>query len=142
MILKVEPPLTPIQLPSIEAITGDKLTAFAPKTIGIQYSFLTEKGIDKSTEIIKQLFDIGQLFNKIQHFEDVASAFRRIEKNERTYRSGMSDKTIDTVFDDILETCFMIAKYEDKDMSPEMEEIRNYLIQNQYSNIFKITSAN
>ena len=124
MILKVEPPLTPIQLPSIEAITGDKLTAFAPKTIGIQYSFLTEKGIDKSTEIIKQLFDIGQLFDKIKHFEDVASAFRRIEKKERTYRSGMSDKTIDTVFDDILETCFMIAKYEDKDMSPEMEEIR------------------
>jgi predicted nucleotidyltransferase component of viral defense system len=122
--LKVEQPLTPIQLPSIEAITGDKLTAFAPKTIGIQYSFLTEKGIDKSTEIIKQLFDIGQLFDKIQDFEDVASAFRRIEEKERTYRSNMRDKTIDTVFDDILETCFMIAKFEDKDKSPEMEEIR------------------
>jgi hypothetical protein len=122
--IKVEQPLTPIQLPSIEAITGDKLTAFAPKTIGIQYSFLTEKGIDKSTEIIKQLFDIGQLFDKIEHFEDVASAFRRIEAKERTYRNSMSNKTIDTVFEDILDTCFMIAKYEDRDKSPEMEEIR------------------
>jgi hypothetical protein len=122
--LKVDKPLIPIQLPSIEAITGDKLTAFAPKTIGILYSFLTDKGIDKSTEIIKQLFDIGQLFDKIQHFEHVASAFRRIEEKERTYRSNMSHETIDTVFEDILDTCLMIAKFEDKDNSAEMEEIR------------------
>jgi predicted nucleotidyltransferase component of viral defense system len=122
--LKVEQPLTPIQLPSVEAITGDKLTAFAPKTIGILYSFLTEKGVNKSTEIIKQLFDIGQLFDKIQHFEHVAHAFREIEEKERTYRRNMRDKTIDTVFDDILETCLMIAKFEDKDKSPAMEEIR------------------
>ncbi len=121
--LRVDEPFTPIQLPSIESITGDKLTAFAPRTIGIRYSFLTEKGIDKATEIIKQLFDIGQLFDKIQHFEDVAYAFRQIEEKERTYRK-MQDKTINTVFDDILETCLMIAKFEDKDKSPEMEEIR------------------
>ena len=121
--LKVDKPLVPIQLPSIESITGDKLTAFAPKTIGIRYSFLTDKGIDKATEIIKQLFDIGQLFDKIQYFEDVAYAFRQIEEKERTYRN-MSHKTINTVFDDILETCLMIAKFEDKDTSPEMEEIR------------------
>ena len=36
----------------------------------------------------------------------------------------MKDKTINTVFEDILDTCFMIAKYEDRDKSPEMEEIR------------------
>jgi predicted nucleotidyltransferase component of viral defense system len=121
--LKADKPFAQIQLPSIESITGDKLTAFAPKTIGIRYSFLTDKGTDKATEIIKQLFDIGQLFDKIQHFEDVASAFREIEEKERIYRN-MGDKTINTVFDDILETCLMIAKFEDKDTSPEMEEIR------------------
>lgn len=122
--LSIDKPFIPIQLPSIEAITGDKLTAFAPKTIGIRYSFLTEKGIDKSTEIIKQLFDIGQLFDKIQNFEHVSYAFRQIEAKERTYRSEMSDKTIETVFNDIIETCLMIAKFDDRDNSPEMTEIR------------------
>lgn len=122
--LSIDKPLILIQLPSIEAITGDKLTAFAPKTIGIRYSFLTDKGIDKSTEIIKQLFDIGQLFDKIQNFQHVDSAFRQIEAKERTYRSDMSDKTIADVFNDMIETCLMIAKFDDRDLSPEMTEIR------------------
>ena len=117
-------PIVPILLPSIESITGDKLTAFAPKTIGIRYSFLTEKGIDKSTEIIKQLFDIGQLFDKIQDFGSVIQSFRQITKTELSYRSDMKDKTIDTVFADIIETCLMIARFDDKDNSPEMAEIR------------------
>ena len=122
--LLIEEPIVPILLPSIESITGDKLTAFAPKTIGIRYSFLTEKGIDKSTEIIKQLFDIGQLFDKIQDFGSVIQSFRQITKTELSYRSDMKDKTIDTVFADIIETCLMIARFDDKDNSPEMTEIR------------------
>jgi hypothetical protein len=122
--LLIEQPITPILLPSIEAITGDKLTAFAPKTIGIRYSFLTEKGIDKSTEIIKQLFDIGQLFDKIQDSPSVMQSFQQIAEAELTYRSDMTGKTIEFVFADILETCLMIAKFDDNDSSPEMTEIR------------------
>jgi hypothetical protein len=41
----------------VEAIAGDKLTAFAPTTTGIHY------GQDKALEIIKQLFDVGILFD-------------------------------------------------------------------------------
>ncbi len=122
--LLIDKPITPILLPSIESITGDKLTAFAPKTIGIRYSFLTEKKIDKSTEIIKQLFDIGQLFDKIQDFEFVMHAFQRIAKAELAYRDDMKDKTIEAVFEDIIEICLMIAQFDDKDSSLEMSEIR------------------
>jgi predicted nucleotidyltransferase component of viral defense system len=122
--LKVVEPFIPIQLPSVEAITGDKLTAFAPQTIGILYSFLTNKNIDKATEIIKQLFDIGQLFDKIQDFETLATAFRAIAEKECAYRNAMNGKTIDAVFDDILSTCLMIAQFDDTNKSPEMEEIR------------------
>ncbi len=54
--------------PSIEAITGDKLTAFAPNTIGIPYY----KGEDSfSMEICKQLYDIGVLFQRIENTEVV-----------------------------------------------------------------------
>ena len=45
-----------VLVPTIDSYGGDKLTAFAPKTIGISY------GKNKSMEIIKQLFDLGILF--------------------------------------------------------------------------------
>lgn len=34
-----------VQLPSIESILGDKLTAFAPHTTGIEYEYINGKGI-------------------------------------------------------------------------------------------------
>src|SRR5690606_17657696 len=50
---------TMVVLPTLEAILGDKLTAFAPKTTGILYSK------NRPVEIIKQLYDIAFLFDRI-----------------------------------------------------------------------------
>ena len=63
---------TMVTVPSIDSITGDKLTAFAPTTIGIPYF----KGKDKqpfSMEICKQLFDLSKLFENIQKMKVVAA---------------------------------------------------------------------
>lgn len=49
-----------VKIPSPEDLLGDKLTAFAPNTIGIPY-FKGDKSM--SMEIIKQLYDIGNLFD-------------------------------------------------------------------------------
>jgi len=43
-----------VDIPTVDGITGDKLTVFAPTSIGIPY------GKGKSMEIIKQLFDLGE----------------------------------------------------------------------------------
>jgi len=62
---------TMVTLPSIDAITGEKLTAFAPNTIGIPYF----KGKDKqpfSMEICKQFFDLSKLFERIESIKMVA----------------------------------------------------------------------
>jgi len=62
---------TLVAMPTIDAITGDKLTAFAPNTIGVPYF----KGKDNqpfSMEICKQLFDLNKLFEKIENIETVA----------------------------------------------------------------------
>ena len=60
-----------VMTPSIDAITGDKLTAFAPNTIGIPYY----KGDNIFTmEICKQLFDLSRLFEKYFRFR---SCFRK-----------------------------------------------------------------
>lgn len=91
-----------VAVPSVESILGDKLTAFAPNTVGILY------GKDKEQEIIKQLFDISCLFDEVEKTEDVALSFERIGKKEINYRElkiGLTD-----ILDDIFTTSLLVAK--------------------------------
>ena len=103
---------TNITIPSIDAITGDKLTAFAPNTIGIPYF----KGKDKqafSMEICKQLFDLSKLFEKIKQLDTVAKSFESFAKQEIEYRKpkgAESDLTPEKVLQDTIDTCLILAK--------------------------------
>lgn len=101
---------TPITLPSIDAITGDKLTAFAPNTVGIPYF----KGKDQqpfSMEICKQLFDLSKLFEKIESIETVAQSFKAFAEQEIEYRkTETSDLTPAKVLQDTIDTCLILAK--------------------------------
>jgi predicted nucleotidyltransferase component of viral defense system len=101
-----------IRLPSIDAITGDKLTAFAPHTIGIPYF----KGVDKQSfemEICKQLFDLGRLFERIENMEVVDASYRAYAEREIAYKNPQSSKddlTPEEVLWDTIETCTVLAK--------------------------------
>lgn len=101
---------TYISLPTIDAITGDKLTAFAPNTVGIPYF----KGKDQqpfSMEICKQLFDLSKLFEKIENIEIVAQSFEVFAKQEIKYRkTENSDITPEKVLKDTIDTCLILAK--------------------------------
>ncbi len=103
---------TLISMPSIDSIMGDKLSAFAPNTIGIPYF----KGKDKqssSMEICKQLFDLSRLFENINDMEIVAASFDAIVNQEIKFRSGEDpDKelTPDIVLHDTIATCVILAK--------------------------------
>lgn len=103
---------TIVTVPSIDAITGDKLTAFAPNTIGIPYF----KGKDKqsfSMEICKQLFDLNKLFERIENMEVVAASFRVFARKEIAYRKNINPEaelTSDMVLRDTIDTCVIIAK--------------------------------
>jgi len=57
--IKLEGEPVKVKTPNIDSLLGDKLTVFAPNSIGISYK------IGKSMEIIKQLFDIGRLFDHL-----------------------------------------------------------------------------
>jgi predicted nucleotidyltransferase component of viral defense system len=57
-----------VNVPSLEDILGDKLTAFAPNTTGIPYF---KKEDSMSMEIIKQLYDIGNLFDAVSDLETI-----------------------------------------------------------------------
>ncbi|MDH5382153.1 MAG: nucleotidyl transferase AbiEii/AbiGii toxin family protein [Cyclobacteriaceae bacterium] len=91
-----------VAVPSIESILGDKLTAFAPNTVGILY------GKDKEQEIIKQLFDIGCLFDQVENVEEIALSFDKIGSKEINYRELKISLT--DILDDIFTTSLLIAK--------------------------------
>lgn len=91
-----------IRVPIPEALLGDKLTAFAPNTTGIPY------GLKKEVEIIKQLFDVGHLFDFIENLEPVISVFVQFAKTELNYRN-LVDATLQDILIDIFETALHIG---------------------------------
>jgi len=67
--------------PDINSILADKLTAFAPETIGISLS--AEPGHrPKRVEVIKQLYDIGNLFNKADDIKCIKATYKTIAEHE------------------------------------------------------------
>jgi hypothetical protein len=78
--LKTEGEPIQITLSTIGGLLGDKLTAFAPTTTGILYT----KG--RPMEIIKQLFDIGCLYDLVNDLTETQSAFQTISVQELKYR--------------------------------------------------------
>lgn len=93
-----------VKVPSIGDILGDKLTAFAPNTTGIPYY---KNGNPHSTEIMKQVYDIGRLFDAVDNLEITIKSFQRIALVELGYRNLGSDVSV--IYDDIRETALLIA---------------------------------
>jgi len=107
-----------VNTPSINAITGDKLTAFAPNTIGIPYY----KGDQLFTmEICKQLFDLSKLFEKISDIEMVAKSFHAHVAQETSFKNTLDRETKLTpemVLQDTINTCLIITKRETNKEDP------------------------
>lgn len=94
-----------VKVPSIDDLMGDKLTAYAPNTTGIPYF----KGTDSmSMEIVKQLYDIGSLFEYVSDIETVKNTFSRFAIAELSYRE-MDNLTENDVLDDIYQTSLCIV---------------------------------
>jgi len=90
--------------PDFNSIMGDKLTAFAPNTTGIPYE---KSGRTMGQEIIKQLYDIGNIFEKIDDVSIVKAVFVDFALVELQYRN--KGKNADIVMNDIVENCLSIS---------------------------------
>jgi len=102
-ILLVEKPEIYVDVPSIEGILGDKLTAFAPHSIGILLD------ANKPMEIMKQLYDIYNLFEKTSDFREVKETYRRVAEMEIGYR-GLNATYKDTLFDTAMSALNIVSK--------------------------------
>ena len=132
-IFKVEEGME-VSIPSINSITGDKLTAFAPKTIGIPY------GIGKSMEIIKQFFDLGILFEHISDLREVNNSYRSIAGQEAQYRN--LDMPFEVFLNDSIEASYLICQsgfkgcvdnYETKELKEGIKRIKSHILGGKYS---------
>jgi predicted nucleotidyltransferase component of viral defense system len=71
-----------VRVPTVDNLLADKLTAFAPGTIGQEYS-------DEHPEkIVKHLFDIGELFNAAEQLHTIQRVYDTIARAEIGYRQG------------------------------------------------------
>lgn len=109
-----------ISMPTFEALLGDKLTAFAPRTTGILYSK------NRPTEIIKQLYDIAFLFDNIENLEVVINSYMKVVQEEIGFRK--LDLKANNVLADTLDTCYTLFERNSKsqEFNQLQQGIRNF----------------
>ena len=94
-----------VRVPDANNLLADKLTAFAPRTIGVPY----RKGNSEcGMEIMKQLYDIGVLYDKADDMMSISAVYRTIAEQEAKYRDehfSVEDILHDTK-DHALSICF------------------------------------
>ncbi|MEP6792835.1 MAG: nucleotidyl transferase AbiEii/AbiGii toxin family protein [Saprospiraceae bacterium] len=102
-LLQVGKPVN-VTMPDINSIVGDKLTAFAPNTTGVPYNMNKEK------EIMKQLFDVGWLFELLTDVTVLKKSFLESAKGEIAYRPERKINSVEQVLKDTIDTSLLIAK--------------------------------
>jgi hypothetical protein len=100
-----------VQLPSIESILGDKLTAFAPHTTGIEFEYVNDKGnkVEKTLEVIKQFLDVSQLIEEVNNPKSVRKTYDNVVSNEIKYR-GIEVSPEDCLIDTFKATLSILSK--------------------------------
>ena len=124
----------PVTAPSLNDLLGDKLTAFAPYTTGIPYM---KGGTTRAMEIIKQLYDIGHLYELSDHPETIAVTFEKFALTELGYRE--LEQNINIVLDDIYNTALHICtrgkdgKGEFEALQLGLRQIKSYIFSETYN---------
>ena len=94
-----------VQVPSIESLMGDKLTAFAPKTIGIPLIADSFRPVN----IIKQLFDISVLFDATSNLKTVYESY--INNHKQNCEIRKQDFGIIETLNDTIDTCLLLSSF-------------------------------
>ena len=95
-----------VWMPSKESILGDKLTVLGPGTTGISYDS------QKELELMKQLYDVSQLFNEVEDMNQIRESFINIAERELEYR-GYREYTYLDVLNDIEDFALVIIFKDD-----------------------------
>jgi len=91
-----------VRVPTIDCLAGDKLTAFAPNTVGVPIK------PHSSMQVAKQVFDVGELFNVVENLEMVKKTHAAIFADENGYRG--SQFSLRQALDDTINTAALICR--------------------------------
>ncbi len=91
-----------VKTPTLAAILGDKLTAYGPNTTGIPLS--------KPKEVLKQIYDIASLFDRIESLEGVRENFIKVASKELKYKNSETN-SFQIIINDIIETSYNFCSY-------------------------------
>lgn len=121
-----------VEIPTINSIVGDKLTAFAPNTSGYEY-----RKNEPALQNIKQLFDLSFLFDEISDYHEVFDSFNSKLKVLNSYPN--KSFTSDMILDDIFNTCLILSnggkrlpaeeKYKYENLESGIRSLSDFLIQ-------------
>ena len=122
-----------INVPSLDDMLGDKLTAFAPNTTGIPYY---KHDDSMSMEIIKQLYDIGNLVDVVTDIETIKDTFHKFAQTELSYRNNI--KNTKDVLNDIYQTALCLVTRDSDgngnfdDLQKGIQRIKNLIFSESY----------
>lgn len=131
--IEVEKPVK-VAVPSLDSITADKLIAFAPETTGVPF------GRGKSLQIVKQLFDLGELTLYDLNIEKVIRAYKAIALQEIGYKTDSI--TQDDILLDSLTTAHLVCQIDLKNAIEDertaeirlgLKQIPSYLLKGRFS---------
>jgi len=91
-----------VTLPTVDALLADKLTAFAPNTVGVR---LTP---DSNMQVIKQVVDVGELFTQAADLPLIRQTYAAMFEAENGYRGGAF--TRNQALDDTIGTALHISE--------------------------------
>lgn len=91
-----------VHVPTVNSLLGDKLTAFAPSTIGILHH---ER---RRTDIVKQLFDVAALFDAATDLNVAADVYAAIHARQLVYRQA--NYTLEETLNDTIESGFLYSQ--------------------------------
>jgi len=104
-----------VTIPTVEGLFGDKLTASAPKTLGLK---LPE---GRDMEFLKQVIDLGTLFDLVSSVDEIKKAFEKAVYQENAFRG--TKFTSENVIDDILDVAWKYSQWLVKGADNSFEEI-------------------
>jgi len=113
--LSTEDPIDKATVPSVDAMLGDKLTAFAPNTIGVPYNS------DKDVEIIKQLYDVNFVLDHTENLQIVKTTYDAVSAKQFEYQN--KELTQNNVLEDTFQTALIIAR-RDKNIGEDKEKFQ------------------
>lgn len=103
---------TPVLVPTIDCLLGDKLAAFAPCTIGVLQDPPPNREGDplepQQTRVAKQLYDVGELFTVAQSLDTIRRTYEAIRPRQNTWRG--KDYRLEETLGDTIDAAYWFSQ--------------------------------